>query len=105
MKICNLIFKCDIILIMKRIIITILTLFLAFTNTVAQAAQNLVQKDIKTVVSDGFTVNAVLTYPKNKTQKEYSTVLLLHSLGYNSKWWETLPSDLTDKGYAVLTIE
>jgi alpha-beta hydrolase superfamily lysophospholipase len=44
-------------------------------------------------------------YPKIKNQKEFPTVVLLHSLGYNSQWWGDLPSELLDKGYAVLTID
>ena len=32
-------------------------------------------------------------------------MILLHSLGYNSQWWENLPSDLLNKGYAVLAID
>ena len=35
----------------------------------------------------------------------FSTVILLHSLGYNSQWWETLPDELISKGYAVLAID
>lgn len=90
---------------MKRIIITILTLFFMFINTYSEAAQNYVKKEVKAVASDGFNIEAVLTYPKIKTQKEFPTVILLHSLGYNSQWWEDLPNDLLVKGYAVLTID
>ena len=90
---------------MKRIIITILTLFLFFINTSAQAAQQLMKKEIKAVAKDGFNINATLTYPKIKNQKEFPTVILLHSLGYNSQWWGDLPKELLNKGYAVLTID
>ena len=90
---------------MKRTIFIILTLFLFFINTSAEAAQAVVKKDMKVVAKDGFNISATLTYPKVKTQKEFQTVVLLHSLGYNSQWWSDLPSDLLDKGYAVLTID
>lgn len=90
---------------MKRIIVIILTLFLLFINTSAQAAQNFVTKDIKAIADDGFNITATLTYPKVKNQREVSTVILLHSLGYNSQWWETLPDELLAKGYAVLSID
>lgn len=90
---------------MKRIIVIILTLFLLFINTTAQAAQNFVTKDIKAVADDGFNITATLAYPKVKNQREVSTVILLHSLGYNSQWWETLPDELLTKGYAVLKID
>lgn len=90
---------------MKRLVVIILSLFLFFINTTAEAAQNLMQKEIKAVAADGFNISATLTYPKVKNQKSYSTVILLHSLGYNSQWWETLPKELLDKGYAVLAID
>ena len=32
-------------------------------------------------------------------------MVLLHSLGYSSEWWETLPDELLDQGYAVLLID
>jgi pimeloyl-ACP methyl ester carboxylesterase len=90
---------------MKRIICTILTLFLFLINTSVQAAQNIVKKEITAVASDGFNIKATLPYPKIKGQKEFSTVVLLHSLGYNSQWWGDLPKELLDKGYAVLAID
>lgn len=90
---------------MKRIIVLILALFLMFINTNVEAAQNFVKKEIKANASDGFNIEATLVYPKVKNQKEVSTVVLLHSLGYNSQWWGTLPTDLLNRGYAVLSID
>ena len=90
---------------MKRIIVLILALFLLFINTSVQAAQNFTKKEIRAVADDGFNIVATLTYPKVKNQREVSTVVLLHSLGYNSQWWETLPDELLAKGYAVLAID
>lgn len=90
---------------MKRIIVLILALFLMFINTNVEAAQNFVKKEIKADASDGFNIEATLVYPKVKNQKEVSTVVLLHSLGYNSQWWGTLPTDLLNRGYAVLSID
>lgn len=55
--------------------------------------------------SDGFTIKAELEYPKIKGKKEFSTVVLLHSLGYSSSWWETLPGELIQEGFAVLKID
>ena len=66
---------------------------------------NFVKKEIKAISIDGFNMEATLTYPKVKNQREFSTVILLHSLGYNSQWWETLPKELLEKGYAVLSID
>lgn len=105
MKNCKHHFIRVIIIIMRRIVLIILTLFLLFTNISVQAAQDFVVKDIKAVTADKFNIEANLTYPKSKTQKEYATVILLHSLGYNSEWWGDLPKELLSKGYAVLTID
>lgn len=90
--------------IMKRIIF-ILTLFLIFINTAVFASQTTVTKEITAIASDGFTLKGSLEYPKVKGQKEFKTVVLLHSLGYSSEWWENLPQDLLSKGYAVLKID
>ena len=89
---------------MKRLTI-ILTLFLLFLNCSYATDVKTVTKDYKTVTKDGFTIVSKLEYPKIKEKTNFSTVVLLHSLGYNSVWWETLPNDLLDKGYAVLTID
>ena len=89
---------------MKRIIL-ILTLFLFFINGCAYAATKISKQDLTVPALDGFSIRAVLEYPKIKGQKEYSTVVLLHSLGYSSQWWETLPADLMNQGYAVLRID
>lgn len=86
---------------MKRLL-TILTLFLFFINTSVFAASSVVKKELKYVTPDGFSINALLEYPNVKKQKEFKTVVLLHSLGYNSEWWDTLPQELLKQGYAVL---
>lgn len=90
---------------MKRIFFIILTLFLFLINISAEAEQALMEKEFKVVAKDGFNIVAKLTYPKIKNQKEFQTVVLLHSLGYNSQWWGDLPKELLGKGYAVLTID
>lgn len=90
---------------MRRFIVIILALFLMFINIRVEAAQKVIEKEIKAVASDGFNINATLTYPKEKNQKEVYTVVLLHSLGYNSQWWEDLPKELLAKGYGVLAID
>ena len=91
---------------MKRTIFIILSLFLVFMNSdVIASQQNVMKKEYKAVSVDGFNIQGVLSYPKVKGQKEYNTVVLLHSLGYNSQWWGDLPRILLDKGYAVLAID
>ncbi len=89
---------------MRRIIL-ILTLFLVLINGVVFAAVKTTKQELTVPASDGFSIRATLEYPKIKGKKEYSTVVLLHSLGYTSEWWENLPADLIKQGYAVLRID
>lgn len=89
---------------MKRIFI-ILTLFLIFANGVVYSASGVMHKDISVQSIDGFNIKAQFDYPKVKNKKEFSTVILLHSLGYSSEWWENLPQELLNSGYAVLRID
>lgn len=87
---------------MKRFFL-ILTFFLIFINP--SLAENTVKKEFVVKAADGFAIKADLEYPKIKGQKEFSTVVLLHSLGYSSQWWEDLPASLNQNGYAVLKID
>lgn len=90
---------------MKKFCIYILLSFLLLINLSVNAAQNVVKKDIKVIAADDFNIEATLTYSKVKSKKEYKTVILLHSLGYNSQWWENLPELFLNKGYAVVMID
>ena len=92
-------------IVMKKFISTILTFFLLFINISVEAASQITKKELSIAASDGFNIKAVLQYPKVKNQKEFKTVVLLHSLGYNSQWWGDLPNELLNRGYAVLTID
>lgn len=87
---------------MKRIIL-ILTFIFVFLNPVFAGAN--AKKDIVVQSVDGFTIKATLEYPKVKEKKDFSTIVLLHSLGYSSQWWESLPKELLNDGYAVLRID
>ena len=90
---------------MKRFTVVILALFFFITNTLCSFAAGYTKKNLSVAAKDGFCLKAVLTYPKEKNKKEYKTVLLLHSHGTNSLWWENLPDKLLENGYAVLTID
>ena len=89
---------------MKRLLF-ILTFFLIFSNCVAFGEIKTVTKEYKVSANDGFSLQAQLEYPKIKGKKEFSTVVLLHSLGYNSEWWDNLPEELLQNGYAILKID
>lgn len=87
-----------------RKVLLILFLILVATNPIF-AATKYVKKEISTYAKDNFIIKSTLEYPKIKNKKEYSTVVLLHSLGYNSEWWGELPKLLLENGYAVLKID
>ena len=89
---------------MKRLIL-ILTFFLLLINGIVFGASATVKQNISVQSVDGFSIKGTLEYPRVKGQKEFSTVVLLHSLGYSSSWWESLPKDLLAQGYAVLRID
>ena len=89
----------------KKFLVIILTFFLIFINSAVEAAQSYTKKDLSVNAVDGFNLRATVTYPKVKGQQEFKTVVLLHSLGYNSQWWATLPDELLSRGYAVLAID
>lgn len=90
---------------MKRFTIVILALFFFITNTLCSFSASYTKKNLSVPAKDGFSLNGVLTYPKEKGKKDYKTVLLLHSHGTNSLWWGDLPNKLLENGYAVLTID
>lgn len=90
---------------MKRFTLIILALFLLLINSFAYANQAVTKKELSVIASDKFNIKATLSYPKIKGQKEYKTVLLLHSLGTDSSWWGELPNTLIQNGYAVLAID
>ena len=91
--------------VMKRFTLVILAFFLFLTNISVQAAQNYTKKNLTVVTNDKFVLKADLTYPKIKNKKNFQTVVLLHSLGTNSGWWENIPNLLLENGYAVLTVD
>lgn len=68
----------------------------------AFAAQKPQQVDCE--VKDGSIIVADVYYPSVK-KKKYSTILLLHSLGYNSSRWADFASNLADAGYAVVAVD
>ena len=67
-------------IVMRRFILTILAFFLLFTTGV-NAKTLTTKKEISVSSIDGFNIKATFEYPKVKNKKDYSTVVLLHSLG------------------------
>lgn len=70
----------------------------------AAPSAKVIKKEIELETKDAHILKAELTYPKTKEAK-LPTVVLLHSLGYNSSYWAPLTSILNQKGYAVLAMD
>lgn len=60
--------------------------------------------DIEFETKDGFLLHGMLYLPKEKRAK-YPLIVLLHSLGYSSKYWENIPPQFTNAGFAVIAID
>jgi alpha-beta hydrolase superfamily lysophospholipase len=60
--------------------------------------------EVECEVKDGSIIVADVYYPEVKKTK-YSTIVLLHSLGYNSSRWAEYAKSLADAGYGVVAID
>lgn len=86
-------------------------LVLVFTTTCVYAATSTVKskspiktKVIEVTTKDNFIIKAKLLYPRGK-QKNFPTIIMLHSLGYCSASWGDLPETFAKQGYGVITID
>ena len=86
---------------LKKLCLTAFLLF-ALSSDFVNAAQKPI--DVECEVKDGSIIAGSIFYPEVK-KAQYSTLVLLHSLGYNSSRWEEFAAALADKGYAVITID
>lgn len=64
----------------------------------------IIKKEIEYETPDFRIIKATLTYKKTENKK-LPTIVLLHSLGYNSTYWKPLTESLNLEGYAVLAID
>ncbi|MBR2526804.1 alpha/beta fold hydrolase [bacterium] len=62
------------------------------------------ERNYTVTTTDNHLINAYLSYPKLK-KKGFPTVILLHSIGRNSKPFVSLQRDLNNEGYAVLRLD
>lgn len=86
----------------KKILILLVFLFFTCTTT---AYCKVIKKDIEVQVKDSSIIKATISYVQINGVKKYSTVLLLHSLGYSSEDWGNLINDLNNAGYAVIAMD
>ena len=61
-------------------------------------------REYSTTTKDNHIIKSYLSYPKTK-QKSYPGVIMLHSFGYNSSYWQNLQEEFNNNGYAVLRID
>ncbi len=62
------------------------------------------EREFSTLTSDNQIIKSYLSYPKTK-QKGYPTIIMLHSIGYNSSYWIPLQQKFNKKGFAVLRVD
>ncbi len=99
---------------MKKIHLTIISLliFCLFLGSAAvsfaadskKPKKTYTEREYSTLTSDNHVIKSYLSYPKTK-KKGYPTIVMLHSLGYNSTYWKPLQEQFNNKGYAVLRID
>lgn len=90
--------------IIKKIITFILVIFV-FISTIQNAYCKTIKREIAFQTKDSRIIKATLSYMQIDGLKSYSTVVLLHSLGYSSEDWGNLITDLNNAGYAVLAVD
>lgn len=89
---------------MKKIFTVIFALIISFALVTPTQAKN-INKTIEIQTKDARIIKAQLTYIEIPKWPKYSTVLLLHSLGYSSQYWGNLIKDLNNAGYAVIAMD
>lgn len=89
----------------KFVIFTIITAFLlipAYADAAPKKQKSTLALTYET--KDSFIIKSKIIYPKVK-KTTYPLVIMIHSLGYSSAYWTTLPALLNEKGYAVLLVD
>lgn len=91
-------------IIKKLFILTLLVL--TFAGNIQYAyANKTIKKEINVQTKDLRIIKATLSYVQVPNVKQYSTVVLLHSLGYSSADWGNLVQELNNAGYAVIAMD
>ncbi len=92
---------------MKKLAVIFIIMALAILsvpNVVFAADAKSDTHTIEYVSKDSYVIRSELTFPKTKAAN-YPLVVLLHSYGLSSKFWDGLPKKLNNAGYAVLAID
>ena len=90
------------------LLIALLTMLLNVLTVSAETTKKVkkpyTEREFSTQTADGHIIKSYLSYPKTKL-KGYPTIIMLHSLGYNSSYWIPLQQKFNAKGFAVLRID
>ena len=91
---------------MKKFLILIITLLLIATTSFAANTKNnkVGYFNITYETKDNFVIKSKLFYPPQK-QAVYPVVVMLHSIGYSSDYWDKLAKDFVHQGAAVLLVD
>ena len=92
---------------MKKLIILMLVCILATSCVFAAEDSKSTSKnaiDIQYETKDGFLLKSKLSLPFEKRAK-YPMVVMMHSLGYSSEYWQEIPTKFRQAGFAVLEID
>lgn len=99
---------------LKKAFVVIIVLMLFTVSSVFAASSTAkkkkpyIAKTIEVTTKDSHIMKAKLIYPrtpKGVKGKVYPTIIMLHSLGYSSSQWGTLPQEFVKQGYAVLLVD
>ncbi len=80
------------------------TVFAENENKKSKPKKTYTEREYITETKDNKLIYAYLSYPKTNL-KGYPTIILLHSIGRNSKYWQPLQEEFNNSGYAVLRID
>ncbi|MCQ2789745.1 MAG: alpha/beta hydrolase [bacterium] len=89
---------------LKNILLILICAITIFANT-ATADAKPVTKQVEVLTKDNRFIKAKITYEKIAGLEKYSTVILLHSIGYDSSYWLNLVPELNAAGYAVIAVD
>ena len=89
---------------MKKIVLIILAILIFVPANAFAAAKKSASTLITYETKDNFVIKSKLLYPKEQ-KASYPLVIMLHSLGYSSTYWTTVPQKFLDNGAAVLLID
>jgi len=89
----------------KNVLSIIYSVLILLFFSIHNAFAATIKKELEVVTPDNFIMKATVCYPKIKQEERFPTVVLIHSLGYNSSRWTGIQDKLTEAGYAWVAID